>query len=877
MAKKKPSGNTGSNKDGNDAKPGKKIGNTGKAEAEHERISQFVLVTRKRRDTWDVLRKRLESHQAAQKKETNIEQDHYNYYTLEADHAAKVQVYKDALSQDKSGKKEPTKSAKKARDLAEKAYKKARRNNRFDRVKRRAEHDSMMTAQAELEDWLYYQDISKRRRRLRLLDPEQRKVAEKEKFDRRIGYKLETSGNDEGHFDWVHSLLEMYDSRDIGGKDYKQGRHDHLGNNVEGRQEGITLPVVGPGELHLWTPNYRRQLVGLRPSRLSDDLSDDDDSNDNDSNDNDDDDDARQDVEPHHFELDKAAIEEKRAAIEKQFDTETQELEFNTHEARRRHEVARYKDNRPNTSGDRVINTSNGVVVENRWGQIRTEQGLFISAKESSWDWRTSYDCLGPVMSGWFPETSAIRDEAPEELIDPDDDLDYIVDDGDDGDDSESSAAQIPAKHVREKVPNAGDETAKQHGTISEPLAEAPNGGEPANDKADSAQPTDESWKKIKAKIDYPYPAREFHTGKKPSRLIIRKWFTTEWAEETTGRRERHSYHLRLHSSPVHSPPRSPVDEKIPSASIPKGFAETENRPIALEPRSRRECPSNPERCRAFWTHSSNECWIPYPEQPKRPKDPIEWPIQEMDAPKGIDEGGPDGYVPAIGMSVYSSRLYDHYGLLYPNTSLDKDWQRPQWPRIGVRVPYEPMTIEDLRLQGGDRDKTNIDLTSSHTREARPGKGARDEHMGTEVYNELSDAPTSMVVAGNKRRELGTILAKDADRRAFYEVRSMAVPIIKTPQLPWASSNDGLAIERVSREDNADDDGGESDNEGDLFFRSYEDECFPNGRNAPSVSPVTGEESEDLETAVEDVIPANVAPAVVVSGEDNRAGEAQDL
>jgi hypothetical protein len=149
--------------------------------------------------------------------------------------------------------------------------------------------------------------------------------------------------------------------------------------------------------------------------------------------------------------------------------------------------------------------------------------------------------------------------------------------------------------------------------------------------------------------------------------------------------------------------------------------------------------------------------------------------------------------------------------------------------------------------------------------------------MGTEVYNELSDAPTSMMVAGNKRRELGTILAKDADRRAFYEVRSMAVPIIKTPQLPWASLNDGLAIERVSREDNADDDGGESDNEGDLFFRSYEDECFPNGRNAPSVSPVTGEESEDLETAVEDVIPANVAPAVVVSGEDNRAGEAQDL
>jgi hypothetical protein len=304
MVKKKSSSNAGSNKGGKDGKPenksgengkpGNKSGRIGKAEAEHERISQLVLVTRRRRDTWDVLRKRLESHQATQKKETNIEQDHYNYYTLEADHAAKVQAYKDALSQDKSGKKGPTKSAKKARDLAQKAYKKAGRNNRFDKVKRRAEHDSMMTAQAELEDWLYYQDISKRRRRLRLLDPKQRKAVEKEQFDRRIGYKRETSGNDNGHFDWVHSLLEMYDLRDIGGKDYKQGRHDHLGNHVEGRQEEATLPVVGPGELHLWTPNYRRQLAGLRPSRLSDDDGSDDD-----------DEDVRQDLEPHHFKLDR--------------------------------------------------------------------------------------------------------------------------------------------------------------------------------------------------------------------------------------------------------------------------------------------------------------------------------------------------------------------------------------------------------------------------------------------------------------------------------------------------------------------------------------------------------------------------------------------
>ena len=67
----------------------------------------------------------------------------------------------------------------------------------------------------------------------------------------------------------------------------------------------------------------------------------------------------------------------------------------------------------------------------------------------------------------------------------------------------------------------------------------------------------------------------------------------------------------------------------------------------------------------------------------------------------------------------------------------------------------------------------------------------------------------------------------------------MAVPIINTPQEPWATLNDPSG-------DDSGEDGGESDNEGDLFFRSYEDECFPNGRDAPSVSPVTGEESEDL-------------------------------
>ncbi|KAL1794458.1 hypothetical protein ACET3X_007879 [Alternaria dauci] len=410
MAKKEPSGNFGSRKDGNGGKPENEGGRAGKApieaKAKNERIPKLELVTRVRgqkadgagktqRHTWDVLRKNLESWQAAQKREKDIEKAHSRHYTIEADREAKVKAYKDALDEDKRGKKGPTKTAKKARNAVEKIYKKVqqdRKNKRFDREKGHAEHDAMTDAQESLEDWLYFHDSSKRRRRLRLLSPEGRKLAEQERFQRGTAYKLEASGKDSGHYDWVHSLLELYDSRDIGGQNYKQGLHDRLGNSVENSKNGSTSPVVGPDELHMWTPNYRRRLVGLRAPEEDDDS------------------DTSKDIEPTHFRLNKAAIEARRAAVEKKSDMKTQNLEFDTHEARCRHQVKTYGNSRPDTSADRMTNTLNGVAAENRWGEIRTEQGLFISARESSWDWRTSYDCLGPVVSGWFPETSAIRD-----------------------------------------------------------------------------------------------------------------------------------------------------------------------------------------------------------------------------------------------------------------------------------------------------------------------------------------------------------------------------------------------------------------------------------------------------------------------------------
>ncbi|KAL1794457.1 hypothetical protein ACET3X_007878 [Alternaria dauci] len=307
--------------------------------------------------------------------------------------------------------------------------------------------------------------------------------------------------------------------------------------------------------------------------------------------------------------------------------------------------------------------------------------------------------------------------------------------------------------------------------------------------------------------------------------------------------------------------------------AIPVGFPESDARAVPLERRSQRKCLLNLNRRRAFWTHSLNECWIPYSERPKRPKDPIEWPIEEIDPPKCEDEDESNGYVPTIGIPVYRARLYDHYGLMYPNTSPSEDWKRQQWPRIGIRVPYEPMTIEDLRVRGADDDAMAIDPTTRPAREVEHGGGARDNDMGTEGYNELSDTPDPTDSAGNKRRKLGTILAPDADKRALYEVRSMAVPVIATPQRPWAPLKDDRADEYHGDGYDSDDNGSETDNDGDLFFKSYETGCFPNGRPAPIVPPVTSAEDHEPGTAPEDVQLASAASEVVMT----EAGDDADL
>ncbi|CAO2655490.1 Nn.00g042930.m01.CDS01 [Neocucurbitaria sp. VM-36] len=550
------------------------------------------------------------------------------------------------------------------------------------------------TAQGRLEDFLYYQTPETRWKRLRDIDPETRLDAAAERSQRATPYLLP---NDGGKYnEWVHSVLDTYDSLGVGNTDYRQGFTDSIGNRLPASSQSPVAPVVGPMDLHLWTPPPRRQPVGL----------------------------GRDPVAPWSqtawdLRLDEAAIETRRLQIET-VRHEKDDPDVLTHQDRRQYELEMYDATtagRPTTANVRIRQEAGQSFTDDHFRKIRTSQGLFIAARESSWDWLTSYDCLGKVKRGEIPEifpTSNVRN-------DDDDDDDWIL------------------------------EEEPKHALNDDAPTNANNG---------------------KADIDYPYPKNEFSKPPQAPKTFENYLQVGPWAEETTGRREWHHYGMMSPSSEVDSPPHLPIQPGV-IRDIPKGFDLDDEAYPPLEP-SRQRCTNNPERCRVWWNpdHPAEECWIAFSEQPSRPKDPIQWPILDNNEPKDQE----DDYVPQDGVSIYKSRLCDHYGLGH---NVGSEMKGTQWPEIGIRVPYEPMTFDDLRL-------------------------------GTLAGRKRSADDVSGTFDG--------IIAKDARLRIAHEVRSMAVPIIDEPQQPWGGTHEDLGGGDAtgSLPD-------ESDDEDDPFTKSYKE------------------------------------------------------
>lgn len=818
-------------------------------------------------ETWNTIKDSLRICQRDQELAKQNSADSapmYDIPVLKADSEMKKGLYRQALATETvdgssakpNGKSDQAKATKATWKAAENALKEATaaiKNKGLEAEKCRDMHNAITIAQQRLEDFLYYQDTMRRWARRRVLYPGKRAKAEQERMKRKIAYKLDSSGDDTGHFGWLCTLLELYDERQIGGQFYKQGFDDALGNRILSvRQNGAGIvPTVRPDDFHLWTPRNRRQTTGL--PRDSDDtvtslgkVTEEDDLGAWEKLD-------RVELPALEFIVDTAALD----SVARKIETSphgTVGTSHQSHLERRTAEVEYYRGgdngvNRPSTSFVREVGRSDGCsTFDDRWRELQDTGGRFLAAKETSWDWLTSYDCLGPVKCGQIADIRANSDKTIE--LDP-----LEIDEqgsrhmkgnipvGEEALEADAGLTSgppetglagltaeptpLPKKSSKKRKRSSNEDTIKEserarkitktkenaiegHSSESKQPDES---GEPKDPKA----PFDDAWKHVKADLTYLYPPHEFCRSPKRYSIGEGTYITTAWAEETTGRRERHTYRFHDHSSPVNSPPQSPRAEEVEENSFPIGFSKDNVRARDIEESgSRRKCGHNAEGCRAWWTHPPIECWLAYTERPTRPEADVQWPIPEIDAPKDLI----DDYIPKQVVPIYRARQDDNYGILYPYM----DNVRPSWPRIGIRVPYEPMTFDDMRLHSAQDDPEHHHSKHRHAGVAKPGSnsGANEDTSRKSQSRTRSEAIRDETERCKRTNvpDLGLISAKDWKERTAHEMRSMAMPIIAKPDRPygwyvWDDPQGGEIGNKLSEDDD------QSDSEGDIFRASY--------------------------------------------------------
>jgi hypothetical protein len=181
---------------------------------------------------------------------------------------------------------------------------------------------------------------------------------------------------------------------------------------------------------------------------------------------------------------------------------------------------------------------------------MQTDQGLFVAALESSHDWRTSYDYLGPVKCGYQMDFKFSSERESMDEPQPDDGprsgMVLIAHPEDDG------AELPPPKELpkTKKKPGKGKKTE----TKAEKERKQRLAARKAGKTAGTYPPPERT---IRAYIDYPYEANEFASPSKRIKLCNEKPDkdakgddareakdppeSTSWAEETDGRRERNA------------------------------------------------------------------------------------------------------------------------------------------------------------------------------------------------------------------------------------------------------------------------------------------------------------------------------------------------
>ncbi|RMZ74488.1 hypothetical protein GMOD_00003535 [Pyrenophora seminiperda CCB06] len=573
-------------------------------------------------------------------------------------------------------------------------------NKAVTRSQRWKQHDAFREAQIHLEDFLYYQNPIHRALRVRDQDQEERdrtsgkrrRPKNREKNIDEIEIRRDVRGLPMGshtnllggsNAQEVKGMLDRYDKWHIGEPSHLAGITDWEGIDVDSTD---SPKRVRPNELHLWTPAARRETYGF--PRMT----------------------KHAPIIPRVPVLDTEAIKLKWEGIEHRQIPAEEGVAYRTHAERRAAELEHYQDNsdrsggseatRPSTSMVNVTDGPDGKVTIDCFRKLQTSEGIFISALESSSDWRTSYDFLGPVKSGIQKQFSISEERETinrppkaghNTTVDP---IEFekryrlLV--------GSAPKPTIPAP--KPTIPEPNPTTRGPKLTIRAPKPPIPAG-------------KGKGKKKVEVQVDvflqYPYHVKDLQDieGRSNQSGVYldpsdekSTQITTEWCEETEGRREWHAGMLLSPASSVDSPPHEWVD--VDPNTIPPEFPD--GKVEAFEGPKRR-CKHNPDRCRAWWTHSPDECWVVQPEQVPRPlpPNPTLHPLMTI-APPG------DFQLPKSGRHIYGERIEDNYGL--------NGKEGAYWPRIGIRVPYEPMTYDDLKknrlrgrkgASGGEKSKVS--------------------------------------------------------------------------------------------------------------------------------------------------------------------------
>lgn len=561
-------------------------------------------------------------------------------------------------------------------DLAKlRKYEKTVAGQKSSRDYRWKKHDELRRAYSNQEDFLYYQNRRHRLQRAGIINDEEGKSPSKAvKGAGLFAYEISTG--------FARATLDYYDDRRMGLNELWQGSEYSKNCPSKLSKEEV---IFGPTDLHLWTPQHRRELVGVGIRRH-------------------DPDNVRG---PAQISLDLSNIEKRRDEIEcrpSQACTEGTMPSYNNHSERRENqriyafekaqEVLKIKKKsnrsrlhcslRPTTSQMRLEKKGKVITHKERFNEIQEETGLFIAAKESSFDWLTSYDCLGSVEHGYTVDVHSEGSLRDVRIIAPDS-----------GGDSDMGGDGMNKDTITKNT-----EVTNLVSSSKEPLVQTRKSKRGRKNEEISDDVKRKRTASMEVGYGYAYEENEFTQPKKRKERSYERKITSCWYEATDGRREWHIGQIVPDSSPPASPPRMNLLSTIMESTIPEGIPDLE-----LSAPKRQRCQFN-ESCRKWWSHTTiEECWQANLEEPlylgNKDEDPIPLPVSSFN--------GEDCLLPiaSSGRETYRSRLEDHYGRLR-NGALN-------WPKFGVRVPYAPFTIMDdvVRSISGTSSKREFPVTRS--------------------------------------------------------------------------------------------------------------------------------------------------------------------